>query len=190
MPLADELATTDAERRCLETLREASGDVNGPMERHCVRCFLFAERLAERRSLELDREVMLCASLLHDAGLYPMISRGGVYTVDAAVFTRDLLVAMGWDEARAVRVEQAIALHHETREQSDLGPEVELMRLADRIEVLGGLVTEGLRRAEIREIFGRVPRRGMYLHIGRLLGPVLVRRPLSLLKIFRLRERP
>ena len=188
MPLADELATTEAERRCLAALREASGAVNGPMERHCVRCFLLAERLAERRSLEIDREVMLCASLLHDAGLYPAIGRGGVYTADGGAYTRDLLSGMGWGDARAARVERAISLHHETREQSDLGPEVELMRLADRIEVLGGIVTEGLGRAEVREIFDRVPRRGMYPHIGRLLAPVVAKRPLSLLKIFRLRD--
>lgn len=185
--LADELATTEAERRCLEALREACGEVEGPMERHAVRCFLLAERLAARRGLELDREAMLCASLLHDAGLYPMISRGGVYTEDGGTFTRELLEGMGWDDARPGHVEQTIALHHETRDQSDLGPEVELMRLADRIELSGGLITEGLDRSEVREIFGRVPRRGTYVHIGRLLAPVLVRRPLSLLKIFRAR---
>jgi HD superfamily phosphodiesterase len=187
MSAADELASTEAERRCLEALREASGDVNGPMERHCVRCFLLAERLAGRRGLEIDRELMLCASLLHDAGLYPAIGRGGVYTADGGAYARDLLEGVGWDEARAARCEQAIALHHDTREQLDLGAEVELMRLADRIEVLGGLVTEGLDRAEVREIFARIPRRGMYAHIGRLLAPIFVRRPLSLLKIFRAR---
>lgn len=156
------------------------------MERHAVRCFLLAVRLAERRGLELDREAMLCASLLHDAGLYPLISRGGVYTADGGAYTRELLEGMGWDEARAERVERTIALHHETRDQSELGAEVELMRLADRIEILGGVVTEGLDRSEVREIFGRVPRRGLYLHIGRLLAPVAAKRPLSLLKIFRL----
>jgi HD superfamily phosphodiesterase len=186
VPLADDLATTEAERRSLEDLRAASGDVDGPMERHGVRCFLLAERLAERRGLELDREVMLCAALLHDAGLYPAISRGGVYTVDGGAHARELLVAAGVDAGRAELCERAIALHHDARDQSGRGAEVELMRLADRIELLGGVVTEGLDRTEVRAIFARVPRRGLYRHIGSLLAPVIARRPLSLLRIFRL----
>lgn len=188
MPLADELATTEAERHCLAALREASGEVDGPMERHCVRCQLLAERLAGARGLELDRELMLCAAFLHDAGLYPAISRAGVYTADGGRFARELLEGLGWDHARAERCERAIAYHHETREQSDLGPEVELLRLVDRIEVLGGLATEGLARAEVREIFRRVPRDGFYRGIARLLFPLLLSRPRSVVRIFRLRE--
>lgn len=187
MPVADELATTEAVRRCLDALREASGGTDGPMERHGVRCFLLAERLAAKRGLEIDREVMLCASFLHDAGLYPMISRGGIYTVDGGEFTRELLTGLGWEPQRAGLCEQVIALHHETREMSDLGAEVELMRLADRIELGGGLITEDLDRSEVREIFSRIPRRGIYRHIGALLAPVIIRRPLKVLKIFRLR---
>ena len=41
-------------------------------------------------------------------------------------------------------------------------------------------------RSEVREIFARASRRGMYRHIGALLAPIILRRPLSLLRIFRL----
>ena len=58
----------------------ASGEVDGPMERHCVRLFLFVEMLAAERWVEIDRELVLCAAFMHDAGLYDSISHGGVYT--------------------------------------------------------------------------------------------------------------
>ena len=40
MAAADALAQTPLERRFLDELRHASGEVDGPMERHGVRCFM------------------------------------------------------------------------------------------------------------------------------------------------------
>ncbi len=184
--LAEELATTDAERRALDALRDACGESDGPMERHGARCFLLAERLAQKLALDVDREVLLCASLLHDSGLYPAISRGGVYTVDGGLFAKQLFSELGWEPDRVELCDLAIARHHETRAQWDAGAEVELVRLADRVEVSAGLLRAGLDRAAVREIFARASRRGMYRHIGALLAPIILRRPLSLLRIFRL----
>src|SRR5436190_22209527 len=42
---ADALSTTPAAQAALEALRTAAG-ANGPMERHCLRQFAIAERLA------------------------------------------------------------------------------------------------------------------------------------------------
>ena len=64
---ADALSATPAAQAALEALRTAAG-ANGPMERHCLRQFAIAERLAGNRAL--DRELLLCACWLHDAGLY------------------------------------------------------------------------------------------------------------------------
>ena len=121
------------------------------MERHTVRCFLLCELLAEKHNADLDREVMLCASILHDIGLYDEVSEGGVYTDEGGEFARKLGLEHGWDERRADLCAAACANHHAVRSQWEQGAEVEVLRLADRIEVSGGLSRGGLSRDQIEE---------------------------------------
>ena len=52
---ADSLVETPAEKASLDALRDATGELDGAMERHCLRCFLLCELLAERHSADLDR---------------------------------------------------------------------------------------------------------------------------------------
>ena len=73
---ADKLVCTASEAVALEALRSATGGTDGDMERHTVRQYLIAERLADTRGVGYDREVLLCASFLHDAGLYDPASSG------------------------------------------------------------------------------------------------------------------
>jgi hypothetical protein len=183
--IADTLIETDLERRCLEELRRASGEVDGVMERHCVRCFLFIELLAQKRSLEFDREVAISASILHDAGIYPALSEGGVYTDESGIVAERLFLEAGAEPQRAALVREACAQHHALRDQSAKGVEVELMRLADRIEVSGGVVRSGLSGREVGDVFGRVSRKGFYAGIGGLVLGVLRDRPLTLPQIFK-----
>jgi hypothetical protein len=182
---ADPLVQTPLERRFLDDLRDASGEVDGPMERHGVRCFMFVELLAEQRGVEIDREVALCASLIHDAGLYDSISRGGVYTDDGGAYAERVFIEAGEPGERARLVNDACAQHHALRDQSARGIEVELLRLADRIEVSGGLVRSGLSRGEIRVVFDQVSRKGFYAGVAGLLGHALRERPLTLPRIFK-----
>ncbi len=184
-PVADELVQTELERRCLTELRAASGEVDGPMERHCVRCFLFVERLAERRALAIDREVCLSAALLHDIGLYDSVSHGGVYTDEGGALAERLFTQAGVGPARARLAADACTYHHALRDQSKRGAEVELMRLADRLELSGGLLRSGLSGEDVRSIFGRVSRAGVYGTIAGLVGHALRERPLSVPRIFK-----
>jgi hypothetical protein len=183
---ADSLVETLLERGFLERLREASGETGGGMERHGVRCFLFVERLARRRGLSIDREVALCASLVHDIGLYPSVSEGGVYTDEGGALAASLFADAGEPAQRAQLCDDACAYHHALRDQSPRGVEVELLRLADRIEVSGGILTAGLERSDVREVFAAASRRGFYLEVGSLLGHALRERPTTLPRIFRL----
>jgi hypothetical protein len=185
-PRADALVQTELERRFLAELRSAGGEVDGPMERHGVRCFLLIELLARERGVTVDREVCLCAALIHDAGLYDSISRNGVYTDDGGEFAAELFSEAEARPERARLVRDACAYHHALTDQSDRGIEVELMRLADRIEVSGGLVRSGLSREQVRRIFAEVPRDGFYRGVAALLGHLLRERPLTLPRIFKL----
>ncbi len=184
-PVAEALVETELERRCLAELREASGEVGGPMERHCVRCFLFVERLAERRGLAIDRELCLSAALLHDIGLYDSVTHGGVYTDEGGELAERLFTEAGETPARARLAADTCAYHHALRDQSKRGTEVELMRLADRIELSRGLLRAGLSRDDVRATFDRVSRAGTYVAIGRLVAHAIRERPLSVPRIFK-----
>ncbi len=179
-------ASTGAERACLEQLRAAAGATDGPMERHCLRVDMLARAMAAERGVSLDEETLLCAALLHDIGLYPAASRGGVYTDDGAELARELLAPLGWSSERIELCADAISQHHALRSQSDRGIEVELLRCADLTDVSAGLVPHGLPRTTIREIFATVPRSGTYRHIGSLVGRALRERPVTVPQIFKL----
>jgi HD domain len=184
-PRADGLTRSELERRFLAELRTASGEVDGPMERHGVRCFLLIQLLARDRGVAIDRELALCASLIHDAGLYDSITEGGVYTDEGGAFAERLFAEAGETPARARLVADACAYHHALRDQSARGIEVELLRLADRIEVSGGLLRAGLSREQVHSVFDSVSRAGFYSGVAGLLGHALRERPLTLPRIFK-----
>jgi hypothetical protein len=166
---AGDLVTTDAERACLAALRGATGDPDGPMERHCVRQFLIAEHLGEQDGMEVDRELLLCAALLHDAGLYPSVATGGVYVTDSRRLAERTLAPFGWPPRRLARCLDAVEQHHALRSRLQWGAEVELMRRSDLVDVTRGLVRFGLPRSWLRELRARRP--GRLLPRARGRGP-------------------
>jgi hypothetical protein len=185
MARADEVARTQLEQRCLGELRDACGETGGPMERHGVRIFMLVEKLAARRGLEIDRELVLSTAFLHDIGIYPSRSHGGVYTDESGEIAKRLFTEAGADASRAQLAADACAYHHARSSQVDRGAEVELLRLADQIEVFGGLRRHGLTRDEVQGVFDDVPRAGLYGHIAKLTLRALRDRPRTLPKIFK-----
>lgn len=183
--LADTLVTTDAERASLSALRDATGETAGVMEGHCLRCFRLAMLLGDVNGVELDREVMLCASFLHDIGLYDAVSEGGVYTDEGAELAMRLAKRAGWTDDRARLCADACAWHHALTRQWDRGPEVEVLRLADRIEVLGGHARSGLTRSQVGSVFDEIPRAGFYAGLARAVWPSVRSRPMTLPRIFK-----
>lgn len=180
----DELAVTPAERDTLGRLRDATGGRDGPMERHCLRVRQIAAQLGTRRGWSIDGEVLTVAAILHDIGLYPAVSRGGVYTADGAALAREVLSAYGWTPERIELCAVAIDNHHELRNQLVRGPEVEALRLADLVELSGGLLTFGLDRHWLYELGRAVPRRGLVGELFREVGRAIRERPLTMPQIF------
>lgn len=181
---AEDLVRSEAEVAALTALREVTGEPGGPMERHSMRCFLIAERIAADRGLMVDHEILLVAGLLHDIGLYDGASEGGVYTTDGAHFAAHLLAGRpGWDERRLRLCSEAIDRHHEIRSQWEAGAEVELMREADLVELSSGIVNHGVSRGWLRGLWRAVPRDGIYRHVGRMVSKALRERPSSVPKI-------
>jgi hypothetical protein len=112
-------------------------------------------------------------------------SRGGVYTEDGAEVARELLHRHGWSDDRVDHCAQAIDRHHDLRRQLARGSEVEAVRLADLIDLSGGLITCGLDRYWLRALARTVPRRGLGGELAREIGRALCQRPLTLLQILR-----
>src|SRR5262245_44904665 len=103
------------------------------MERHCIRQFLIAERLAAGRRLEVDPELLLCATLLHDAGLYDSVTTGDVYVADSRRLAARTLEPFNWDHLRLALCLDAIEQHHAQRSRWKWGAEVELVRRSDLV---------------------------------------------------------
>jgi hypothetical protein len=180
----ESLIATGVERGALAALRDATGAADGPLERHCLRCRLIAAEIARRRGWVIDGEVLTVASILHDVGLYPAATRGGVYTADGAALARELLGAAGWSAERIETCAAAIDRHHDVRRQLARGPEVEALRLADLVDVSGGVVAAGVSRAWLRGLMRAVPRRGLGRELAREVGRAMRERPATLPRIF------
>jgi hypothetical protein len=187
---ADELVETDAERASLDALRAATDEADGPMERHCVRQFLIAARLGEGAGAKVDREVLLCAAMLHDTGLYPGVSTEDAYVSDSRRLAERTLAPFGWPPQRLARCLDAVEQHHALRSRSGLGLEVELIRRSDLVDVTRGWVAFGLPRAWLRELFESVPRAGFYPMLGRAVARMARELPRSLARIPRPRSTP
>jgi HD superfamily phosphodiesterase len=180
----DALADTDASRESLARLRAATGSTGGPMERHCLRCRHIAAAIARQRGWPIDQELLTVASILHDIGLYPAESRGGVYTADGAGLARELLARHGWERERIDRCADAIDCHHDVRSQLSRSPEAEALRLADRVELTAGLYRAGVERSWLRTLRQRVSTRGLVGELAREIGRALRERPLTMPRIF------
>jgi HD domain len=160
---ADELICTEAEAAALQALRAATGETGGGMERHTMRQYLIAERLADTSGISYDRELLLCASFLHDSGLYGPASTGDVYITDSARYARRTLEPLGWSEERLLVCLDACEQHHAFAPRWWMGNEVELVRRSDLVEVLPELVRFGIPRSWLkRELWFAVPRAGFW----------------------------
>jgi hypothetical protein len=176
---ADALSATHAAQAALETLRAAAG-ADSPMERHCLRQFAIAERLAGEH--EFDRELLLCACWLHDLGLYTHSREP--YVTEGARLAARVLEPFGWPPERLQRCMDACEQHHAPRSRMALGLEVELVRRSDLVDVSEGLVSFGLDRRWLRDLFREVPRAGLWRLIGSAVLSELRHRPASLSQVF------
>lgn len=137
------------------------------------------------RSRDRPRGRPLRAAFLHDIGIYPSRTHGGVYTDESGEIAERLFTEAGANSERARLRVNACAYHHARSSQIERGAEVELLRLADQIEVSGGMRRHGLRRDEIQDTFDAAPRDGLYGHIAKLTVRALRDRPRTLPKIFK-----
>jgi hypothetical protein len=79
--------------------------------------------------------------MLHDIGLTADYDRGGCFESDGAEVAREVLARVGWDDARAETVADAIYLHmHEVEEHHSA--EAHLLAFGTTVDVSGGRYEE------------------------------------------------
>ncbi|MGV2976141.1 HD domain-containing protein [Roseibium alexandrii] len=81
---------------------------------HSWRTYYWAMCLAGYKKLDVDREILFSAAMLHDLGLAkdrPVHPGTCCFTVHGAKRSKDLLVSQGHDPAKARKIGEAIGLH-------------------------------------------------------------------------------
>jgi hypothetical protein len=107
---------------------------------HGHRTFLWACALAARDGLQPDREVLYCASLLHDLGLtaYAFPNEGECFALKGSEAALLALQNAGFSPARALVAAEAIALHlNLVVDAKHFGCEAALLRAGAGVDVAG-----------------------------------------------------
>lgn len=95
-------------RQAAELARDVSDDM---IFNHVMRCYWFAELLAEVEGVPIDSEVAFLSSVLHDLGLTDHAKGPHRFEIEGANSARAFLVGAGCAAERAQGVWDNIALH-------------------------------------------------------------------------------
>jgi hypothetical protein len=124
---------------------------------HSLRTFLFAELIAQARSIKHDSELVYVASILHDTGLTARyMSADQRFEVDGANLSRELLKKHGVTAAAAELVWDAIALHDSGGIARWKQPEVKLVNAGVAADF--GAYLSLLSRADVVAVLQAAPR--------------------------------
>lgn len=128
---------------------------------HGVRSYAWGALLGLSESRPFDSEILYVAALIHDIGLLESHDRGNDFEADGAAAAHELLVSVGWDEARADRAAHAIRDHWNGPESED---EVESLLLTYGTSVdVGGWRLEDFDPATVDDVVATAPRDGFKL---------------------------
>jgi hypothetical protein len=103
---------------------------------HAHRCYLFGVALGALEDVDVDRELLFAAAMLHDVGLVtPVVDVD--FTVAGARAARDVAEAVGLSTAATETVRTAITLHHSPDVTRADGPVAYLLSAGAALDVLG-----------------------------------------------------
>jgi hypothetical protein len=121
--------TTTAEQVAQERLTPA-------MLNHSYRCYAFGAALAELENVDVDRELLFAAAILHDTGLSAPVP-GVDFTVTSARIALEIAETVGLSTAATETMRTAITLHHSPGVTLTDGPEAYLLSAAAGVDVIG-----------------------------------------------------
>ena len=103
---------------------------------HSYRTYAFGVALGELENLDVDREVLFAAALLHDVGL-PTPSPQVDFTRASARVARDVAEQVGLSTAATDTLRTAITLHHSPGVTLAHGPVAYLLSAGAGLDVVG-----------------------------------------------------
>ena len=121
--------TREAERVAQERLSPA-------LLNHGWRCFSFGAALAALERIDVDRELLFAAAMLHDTGLSRPVP-GVDFTVASAHVALEVAETVGLSTAATEVVRTAITLHHSPDVTLADGPVPYLMSASAAVDVIG-----------------------------------------------------
>ena len=128
-PLPDSALTRAAEK--LAQLRLSPAVLN-----HSYRTYAFGTALGELDNLDVDRELLYAAAMLHDIGLSTPVPQID-FTGASARAARDLAEQVGLSSAAPDTLLTAITLHHSPRVTLAHGPVAYLLSAGAGLDVIG-----------------------------------------------------
>jgi len=131
---------------------------------HSYRTFHFADLLhrQENAPMQMDREVLAVATLLHDVGIFPRAVAelpGNDFTVRGAHLARRILAQAGWEPHRIGLATQAITINAAARVPRHWGAEAYFARIAPLVDAVGQVWK--VHASDAREIFAQHPADGV-----------------------------
>ena len=103
---------------------------------HSYRTYAFGAALGELENLDVDREVLFAAALLHDVGLPTPVPQVD-FTRDSARAARDVAEQVGLSTAATDTLQTAITLHHSPGVTLTHGPVAYLLSAGAGLDVVG-----------------------------------------------------
>ncbi len=156
------------------------------LDRHCQRLAAFTLLQAEQHGVQLDPDLVAATAWLHDIGLLVKLEGTRNYLDRGLRYVEPLVDSWGLEPRQRRIFEEMMLYNHSMVPIPGLCDEAEMMRRAVQVEHSLGVMTHGLPRARVREVFGLHPRRGLtpvLLDFGRI--TVLHDGPRQLWHIFR-----
>lgn len=131
---------------------------------HCLRSWVWAATLADSRGLEVDRELLFVAAMLHDLGVTAAFDAYSVPFEEAGgAVAWTFAAGAGWPAVRRRRLREVIERHMWSSVDPAFDPEGHLLEVATTLDVRGGGLAlwddvVGAEPGLLRDVTARLPR--------------------------------
>lgn len=115
---------------------QAQRRLNPALLNHSYRTYAFGAAIAALETVDVDRELLFAAAMLHDTGL-PTPRQHVDFTVRSARIARDVAERVGLSTAATEILRTAITMHHSPEVPLSAGPVAYLLSAGAGLDVIG-----------------------------------------------------